>query len=145
MLENRESDAQIIGLQYNIHSIHHIIRAAHEGIAFAFAYGMEIMQGMGMDLKVIRAGKTNLFLSPIFRQTLATLTNTEIHLYNTDGSLGAARGAAVGAGIYQNMDDAFKTLEVLEKILPIPSDQEILKSTFQQWKNALDQQLTKHK
>jgi xylulokinase len=164
MLENQQSEAQLIGLQYNIHSIHHIIRAAHEGIAFAFAYGMEIMQEMGMDLKVIRAGKTNLFLSPIFRQTLATLTNTEIHLYNTDGSLGAARGAAVGAGIYKNatncpelklraiedenyknMDDAFKTLEVLEKVLPIPSDQKILKSTYQQWKNSLEQQLTKHK
>lgn len=164
MLENRESEAQLLGLQYNIHSIQHIIRAAHEGIAFAFAYGMEIMQEMGMDLKVIRAGKTNLFLSPIFRQTLATLTDTEIHLYNTDGSLGAARGAAVGVGIYtnmtncpelkhraidsniyQNMDDAFKTLEVIEKVTPISADKEMLKSTFQQWKNSLEQQLTNHK
>jgi xylulokinase len=164
MLENRESEAQLIGLQYHIHSMQHIIRAAHEGIAFAFAYGMEIMQQMGVEMKVIRAGNTNMFLSPIFRQTLATLTETEIHLYNTDGSLGAARGAAVGAGIYanginspelkhwaidekiyKNMDDAFKTLEVVEKVLPIPADKEILESTYQQWKNRLAQQLTNHK
>jgi xylulokinase len=172
MLENLPLDAQIIGINFNIHKLDHIIRAAHEGIAFAFAYGMEIMQQMGIDLKVIRAGKANLFLSPIFVQTLSTLTSTEINLYNTDGSLGAARGAAVGAGlyqnainspelkqincpelkhraidgnIYQNMDDAFKTLEVIEKVTPIPSDAEMLKAAYQQWKHALEQQLTNHK
>lgn len=162
MLENLPLDAQIIGLNFNIHTLDHIIRAAHEGIAFAFAYGMEIMQQMGIDLKVIRAGKANLFLSPIFVQTLSTLTNTRIDLYNTDGSLGAARGAAVGAGIYKNainspelkhraidegiyrnMDDAFKTLVVLEKVLPIAADKEILQSTYQLWKQHLENQINK--
>lgn len=143
MLENLPLDAQIIGLNFNIHTLDHIIRAAHEGIAFAFAYGMEIMQQMGIDLKVIRAGKANLFLSPIFVQTLSTLTNTRIDLYNTDGSLGAARGAAVGAQLYKNMDEAFISLAVVETVTPKLEDHLQLTTTYQLWKQHLENQINK--
>ena len=68
---------------------------------------MEIMQEMGMPLQVIRAGKANMFLSPVFRQTLASISGTIIELYNTDGSAGAARGAGIGAGIYTSPAEAF--------------------------------------
>jgi xylulokinase len=67
---------------------------------FAFRYGMDIMRQTGIKPEVIRAGHSNMFLSPLFGESLASLTGATIELYNTDGSQGAARAAAVGAGIY---------------------------------------------
>ena len=95
MLENRAPGASIARLDLVRHSNGHIVRAAQEGIAFAFQWGMGIMRSMGMSTDVIRAGHANLFLSPIFRQTLATISGARIELYDTDGAAGAARGAAV--------------------------------------------------
>jgi xylulokinase len=99
------------GINFLRHGKAHLIRAAHEGIAFSFKYGMDIMNEMGIETKTIRAGHANLFLSPIFRQTLANITGATIELYNTDGSIGAARGAGIGAGIYKDAAEAFSTLK----------------------------------
>ena len=97
-----------------MHGQGHLIRAAQEGIAFAIYYGMEVMQNMGINLSVIRAAKANLFLSPTFRQTLAAVSGSKIELYNTDGSVGAARGAGLGTGIYSSPKEAFESLEMVE-------------------------------
>ena len=43
-----------------------------------------------------------MFLSPLFRETLAGVTGAVIELYDTDGSVGAAKGAGIGAGIYKD-------------------------------------------
>ena len=91
MLENRDLGAALNNINFNRHSAAHLIRAAQEGIAFAFRYGMDIMHGIGIAPSVIRAGKANMFLSPIFRNTLSGITGARIELYNTDGSIGAAR------------------------------------------------------
>ena len=96
VLCDREVGASIHGINFNIHTQAHLLRAAQEGIVFSFAYGMEVMKQMGMDLKTIRAGRANMFLSPIFRDTLAGVTGATIELYNTDGSIGAAKGPAYG-------------------------------------------------
>lgn len=92
ILKNQDIGCAIRGINFNIHERSDILRAAQEGIVFSFQYGMEIMQEMGMPLQVIRAGKANMFLSPVFRQTLASISGTIIELYNTDGSAGAAGG-----------------------------------------------------
>ena len=76
------------------------------------------MKGLGLKPDVIRAGKANMFLSPLFRSTLSTLCDARIELFDTDGSLGAARGAALGAGLYKSPQEAFSTLEKLEVIEP---------------------------
>lgn len=89
ILKNQDIGCAIRGINFNIHERSDILRAAQEGIVFSFQYGMEIMQEMGMPLQVIRAGKANMFLSPVFRQTLASISGTIIELYNTDGSAGA--------------------------------------------------------
>ena len=99
VLQNENPGASVHGINFNIHTKAHLLRAAQEGIAFSFAYGMEIMQQMGMDIKTIKAGHANLFLSPLFRRTLAAVTGATIELYETDGSVGAAYGAGIGAGI----------------------------------------------
>ena len=90
ILENKELGCSIHGLNFNTHNKAHLVRAAQEGIVFSFCYGMEIMQQMGMDLRKIHAGKANMFLSPLFRDTLAGVSGATIELSDTDGSVGAA-------------------------------------------------------
>ena len=137
MLGNNEPGCIIAGMNFNIHSKAHLLRAAQEGIAFAFKYGMNIMKETGIDLKLIRAGNANLFLSPIFRETLATITGVQIELYDTDGALGAARGAAVGAGFYASFKDAFVDLKVLETIEPDAKNAAQLQKSYEIWEDLL--------
>ena len=114
------------------HTKAHLLRAAQEGIAFSFAYGMQIMQQMGMHISTIKAGHANLFLSPIFRKTLATVAEADIHLYQTDGSVGAAYGAGIGAHIFADADEAFATLKRIDTITPDP-DSAPYKEAYQRW------------
>ena len=130
MLNNQEPNASIHGINFLRHSKAHLIRAAHEGIAFSFRYGMEIMSQMGMEIKTIRAGHANLFLSPIFRQTLANITGATIELYNTDGSIGAARGAGIGEGIYKGTKEAFASLNKIMVVKPIPEEKQATEEAF---------------
>jgi xylulokinase len=138
VLENKEIGCSINGLNFNKHSKAHLVRAAQEGIVFSFCYGMEIMQQMGMDIKKIHAGKANMFLSPLFRNTLAGVSGATIELYDTDGSVGAAKGAGMGAGIYKDNNEAFASLEKLEVIEPDTNNREAYKQAYEAWKNTLN-------
>ncbi|MFZ4546476.1 MAG: xylulokinase [Bacteroidales bacterium] len=140
VLENIETGCSIQNLNFNIHGKAHLFRAAQEGIAFALYYGIKIMQDMGVDVKVIRAGKANMFLSSVFCQTLADISGATIELYNTDGAQGAARGAGVGAGIYKDFETAFAGLIKLESIVPLPENQN-LKVAYQNWEKELQKQI----
>lgn len=91
MLSNRTTGCSFHGIDFNMHDKAHLIRAAQEGIVFSFKYGIDIMEGMGIPVEKIHAGHANMFLSPIFRETLAGTTGATIELYNTDGAVGAAR------------------------------------------------------
>ena len=135
MLENKEVGSSIHGVNFNVHSKAHLLRAAQEGIVFSFKYGIEIMEQMGMNVNKIHAGHANMFLSPIFRNTLAGVTGAVIDLYDTDGSVGAAKGAGIGAGIYKDNTEAFSTLEKLAVIEP--SDTEAYKAAYEVWKSRL--------
>ncbi len=141
VLENRYTKGIFDGIDFNIHSVAHVLRATQEGIAFSFRYGIDIMREMGLKPNIIRAGKANLFLSPLFRQTLATISDVRIELYNTDGSLGAARGAALGAGLYKSREEAFASLTKLETIEPIAADRAALDKAYEAWKRTLEQKL----
>ena len=136
VLQNENVGSSIHGINFNIHKKAHLIRAAHEGIAFSFAYGMEIMRQMGMEIKTIKAAHANMFLNAVFRKTLATVTGATIELYETDGSVGAAYGAGIGAGIYKDSDDAFKTLKHLGTTPP-EADAEPYKAAYQLWVKRL--------
>ncbi len=137
VLENKEIGCSINGLNFNKHNKAHLVRAAQEGIVFSFCYGMEIMQQMGMDIKKIHAGKANMFLSPLFRDTLAGVSGATIELYDTDGSVGAAKGAGIGAGIYANADEAFASLEKLQVIEPKAADRAAYAEAYARWKETL--------
>lgn len=113
VLENKDTSCSIHGINFNIHSKGDILRAAQEGIVFSYEYGMDIMRNIGMDINVIRAGNANMFLSSIFRQTLSSVSNAMIELYDTDGAVGAARAAGMGIGFYSDSSEAFSSLEKL--------------------------------
>ena len=137
VLQNKELGCSIHGLNFNKHARPHLVRAAQEGIVFSFCYGMEIMQQMGMDIKNIHAGKANMFLSPLFRDTLAGVSGATIELYETDGSVGAAKGAGIGAGIYADHNEAFATLEKLQVIEPNLADRAAYRAAYETWKETL--------
>ena len=137
VLENREIGCSIHGVNFNKHSKAHIMRAAQEGIVFSFCYGMEVMQQMGMDIKKIHAGRANMFLSDIFRQTLAGVSGATIELYETDGSVGAAKGAGIGCGIYKDNNEAFATLKKLAVIEPDSQKRDQYLAAYARWKETL--------
>ncbi len=138
MLENKEIGCSIHGVNFNLHGKHHIIRAAQEGIVFSFKYGIDIMERMGIPVQKIHAGHANMFLSPIFRETLASITGATIELYDTDGSVGAAKGAGMGAGIYKDNNDAFASLEKLAVIEPNLKYRAEYDEAYARWKEALE-------
>lgn len=138
VLNNRNIGSSFTGINFNIHNRNHVFRAAQEGIVFSFKYGMDIMQNTGIDVKVIRAGKANMFLSPVFRGTLAGVTGATIELYNTDGSVGAARGAGIGSGYYTSAKEAFANLTKLETVEPDARKKAEYETAYRNWKESLD-------
>ena len=143
VLENQQTDCSIHGINFNKHGKAHLLRAAQEGIVFSFCYGMEIMQQMGMEINKIHAGRANMFLSDIFRDTLAGVSGATIELYDTDGSVGAAKGAGMGCGFYKDHQEAFSTLKQLAVIEPDNSNRAAYLQAYTHWKSRL-LQVTDH-
>lgn len=143
MLNNKEIGCSIRGVNFNTHGKHHIMRAAQEGIVFSFKYGIEIMEQMGIPVNKIHAGHANMFLSPIFRDTLAGVTGATIELYDTDGSVGAAKGAGIGAGIYKDNHEAFATLAKLDVIEPNNAKRQEYADAYARWKYRLEKSMSK--
>ena len=137
MLGNKDHGARIQGLNFNSHSNAHLYRAAQEGIVFSIRYGLDIMRETGIVPRVIRAGAANMFLSPVFREALSCITGNEIHLYNTDGSIGAARGAGIGCGYYRSATEAFAGLKEVGVTEPDRERTEEYESGYLNWKNIL--------
>ena len=118
MLNNKMVGAHLQNIDLNLHSTPHIFRAVQEGIAFAFRYGLDIMRGNGLQPKVIRAGKANLFLSELFLEAFVNSTGVPVELYENDGSVGAALGAGIGAGTYPDAAAAFSNIKPLQLVEP---------------------------
>jgi xylulokinase len=137
MLMNRDIGCRIGGLNFNRHSNAHLYRAAQEGIAFSFRYGLDIMKETGIDPGLIRAGSANMFLSPVFREALSCITGAEISLYNTDGSIGAARGAGIGCGFYGSEKEAFAGLMPVGRTGPDESKVSLYEEAYLKWKDFL--------
>ncbi len=137
VLGNKDAGARVTGLNFNTHSSAHMFRAAQEGIAFSFRYGLDIMKETGINPQLIRAGEANMFLSKIFRETLSGITGTEIHLCNTDGSIGAARGAGIGCGFYKSENEAFPGLATIGITEPDMARSMILEDAYQKWEELV--------
>lgn len=139
VLENKEVNCSIHGINFNIHDKKDILRAGQEGIVFSYEYGLEIMRKMGMNIQVIRAGFANMFLSPIFTQTLASVSGAVIELFDTDGATGAARAAGMGIGIYQSNDEAFASLEKIAVVEPDTRNKSAYRNAYTNWRKLIDE------
>ena len=135
MLQNKDVGCSLYGVNFNRHTNSHLLRAAQEGIVFSFQYGIEIMEQMGLKVDKIHAGKANMFQSRIFQETLSGVSGATIELYDTDGSVGAAKGAGLGAGIYKNSQEAFSSLTRLAVITPDNRGQ--YREAYERWKSHL--------
>ncbi|KGO87939.1 carbohydrate kinase [Flavobacterium rivuli WB 3.3-2 = DSM 21788] len=144
IFNNKQASSGIQNLNFNIHHSPELVRAACEGIVFAMNYGFDIMKEIGAGGSVVRAGKANLFLSPVFREIFANTTQTTVELYNTAGADGAARGAAFGFGFYKSIDEAFSSLECLERIEPAAALSNQYSEIYQQWKQHINIEDIKH-
>lgn len=136
ILENKDIGSSVEGLNFNIHSQSHMFRAAQEGIVFALKYGFDILQEMGVATRVIRAGKANMFLSPLFREAFVNTIGAQLELYDTDGAKGAAIGAGRGIGV---------EVKGLKKILseePTKSKVDQYTSAYSVWLKSLHKRLT---
>jgi len=139
-LENRNIGAEVHGWSFNVHKKAHFLRAAQEGIVFALNYGLGIMRDMGIELKTVKAGNANMFLSPLFAEAFATVTGASVELYNTDGSQGAARGAGIGAGIYKGPADAFVGIKPVRTIKPNKKLASAYQEAYESWEVVLKRQ-----
>ncbi|MBI1342854.1 MAG: carbohydrate kinase [Terrimonas sp.] len=136
MLNNKTVGAQIGNLNLNLHTRAHVYRAVQEGIACAFRFGLDIMRENAMNPRVIRAGNSNMFLSPVFKEAFVNITGVPVELHAHDGSMGAALGAGIGSGIFKDAGEAFDKAHVLATIEPC--QQEKYEPVFQAWKKWLD-------
>mgnify|MGYP003862709147 CR=1 FL=1 len=140
-LENRNPGASLHGLDFNLHRRPHLLRAAQEGVVFALNRGLEIMRGMGAEAERVRAGKANMFLSPLFREIFAAVTGAVLEIYDTDGAQGAARGAGLGAGIYGDVEEAFRGLALETTLEPDPRLSETYREIYGRWRARLEEML----
>ena len=139
MLNNKSEGARMSNLNFNIHRKEHLFRAALEGIAFSFVYGIDILKNDGVDLKVIRAGNDNLFRSDIFSNTIATLVGADIKIIETTGAAGAARAAGVSSGAFRTMEEAFSDNELSKTYYPV-RDKIDYREAYEVWKQELEHQ-----
>lgn len=137
VLQNKDIGAAMQGLQFNRHHRGHVARAAQEGIVFSLNYGMDVMKQMGMELKTVRAGHANMFLSDVFAASFANTTGCVLELYNTDGSIGAARAAGVGAKVYNSFAESFKGMELIKKVEPKSELRHRYAELYDRWKSGM--------
>jgi xylulokinase len=139
MLNNKQIGAHLHNINLNMHTQAHVLRAVQEGIACAFRYGLDIMRENGMNPTIIRAGKTNLFLSGLFAETFVNVTGVPVELYKNDGSAGAALGAGIGAGIFSSPAEAFQHMHPVQLIEPLHAIH--IEQVYQEWKALLQAHL----
>jgi xylulokinase len=137
VLVNKDIGSSFTNINFNIHAKAHLLRAAQEGIVFALKYGLEIMEKIGIKPSIIRAGHSNMFLSEIFRDTLSGITGAAIELYDTDGSIGAARGAGVGSKLYGSYEEAFSSLKKIKEVEPDIKNSQLYTDAYNNWLTEL--------
>jgi xylulokinase len=140
VLQNQNINASFVGLDFNRHTRNHLLRASQEGIVFALRYGFDVLKSLGLTTSVIRAGYSNMFLSPLFREAFVNTIGAPLQLFKTDGATGAAIGAGVGAGLF-DVKDAFKGLSLIEEQSPNQDTSEQYDKAYQRWKHHLEKEL----
>ncbi|MFP2996610.1 FGGY family carbohydrate kinase [Spongiivirga sp. MCCC 1A20706] len=136
MFDNKTIGSHLSNINLNKHTQPHICRAALEGIAFSFVYGMEILKNDHTPINLIRTGNDNLFRSSIFSNTVATLIDQEIELYNTTGAVGAARAAGMADKAFDNFSTVVTNNDYLKTFKPI-KEKAVYTKAYERWKATL--------
>ncbi len=142
MLNNKDIGSRLVNINLNNHDKAHICRAALEGIAFSFVYGMEILKSDGIEINVMRVGNDNLFRSEIFANTIATLIEHGIEIYNTTGAIGAARAAGLHDGDFDKFGSYIMDNDHVKTFRPF-KDKAPYTKAYQNWKKELESILNK--
>ncbi|MFD2726948.1 xylulokinase [Hyunsoonleella rubra] len=137
MFNNKILGTHICNLNLNTHSEGHLCRAALEGIAFSFVYGMDILKADNAEIKVIRAGNDNLFRSEIFSKTVATLIGHDIEIYNTTGAVGAARAVGLTDGDFKKFGEHISANDHVMTYKPL-GNKKPYETAYQNWKKQLE-------
>lgn len=137
MLGNMNTGASIVNLQLNRHGRPHLYRAALEGVAFSFVYGMKVLQELGLNVSVMRVGNDNLFLSAIFSNTIAQLLGCRIEMLRTTGAAGAAIASGVGIGLYPDVREGLGALEHVHTYEP-QDQSNACRDAYEHWSAYLD-------
>jgi xylulokinase len=138
IFENKVLGASLQGLDFNRHSQSHLLRAAQEGIVFSLKYGFDLLNQMGIETSVVRAGLSNMFLSPLFRAAFVNTLNVPLELFETNGATGAAIGAGVGAGYYKSFKEAFRGLSQIATEIPSNNLHQQYKESYSIWVKQLN-------
>ena len=136
IFENKIIGAHVLDIDLNKHSRAHVFRATQEGIVFSFRYGLDIMRENGIIPSVIRVGKANMFLSELFASAFVDVTNVPVEVYENDGSVGAALGAGIGAGIFPSPKEAFSNLKLVRRIDP-SKNVRVYSELYEKWRKQL--------
>lgn len=144
MLYNQNKGGRILNLNFNSHGKAHLLRAALEGIAFAFVYGIDILKNDGVELSSIKAGNDNLFQAQLFSNTIATLTGSAIKIVETTGAVGAARAAAYAHGEFATFGEATASDKISFVSEPIAKS-EPYHEAYELWKNDLNEYINLNK
>ena len=142
MFNNKNIGTHFFNLNLNVHSEGHLYRACLEAIAFSFVYGIEIMKNDGTEIKLIKAGNDNLFRSQVFSNTVSTLINKNIEIYNTTGSVGAARASGLVDGNLDKFSAFLSKNDHVNTFKPKKDNQQYVKA-YNNWKNELKKLLNK--
>mgnify|MGYP003574964198 CR=1 FL=1 len=141
VLRNKDIGSSVFNLNFNRHTSIHLFRAGLEGIAYSFVYGTEILIHDGLQKGTIKAGGDNLFRSSLFAQSIASLLNTEIKIFDTTGSTGAARAAAMAAGSFDTLNDILTEKDIIKTYVPDLKNENLYRESYAQWKNKLEKVL----
>lgn len=133
MIENKNEGAQFSNVQFNIHTQEHFYRATLEGIAFSFVYGIKILEEIGTVSKTIKVGNDNLFQSQIFSETIATLLDCDLEMYDTTGAIGAAQASGVAIGIYKSPREAIQSIKPIRKYIPHKESKQASLDAYEGW------------
>lgn len=141
MLGNRSLNAQLFNLQLNRHTRAHLFRAALEGVAFSFVYGINILKELGIQVSVMRVGNDNMFRSGVFASTISSLLDCRIEVMDSTGAIGAARAAGYGAGIFSSLEEALAGLKI-EAVHEPSLNQALCQQAYSYWQSSLERVLT---
>ena len=137
MFNNNDIGSCFKNLNLNLHSNSHLYRATLEGIAFSFMYGMEILIQDNFSPSLVRAGNDNLFQSDLFSQTISTLIDKEIEIFDSTGAYGAARAVGCEPNDFKSYSEEITKNDYVKSFEP-KKQKELYLDAYKTWKQNLE-------